>query len=95
MISHCANPVCGKSFHYFSGGRLYRFQSPGPEFALQRRSQRDLQHKTFTVNGVFLAVRAMLQKVLAAIQLSRRIFAVPLADPAVRPGRAPVIAVER
>lgn len=25
MISHCANPDCGKAFHYLHGGRLYRF----------------------------------------------------------------------
>lgn len=30
MISHCANPDCGKPFHYLHGGRLYRFDVAPP-----------------------------------------------------------------
>lgn len=30
MISHCANPDCGKPFHYLHGGRLYRFDVSPP-----------------------------------------------------------------
>lgn len=26
MVSHCANPTCGKPFHYLRGGRLYSFE---------------------------------------------------------------------
>jgi hypothetical protein len=30
MISHCANPDCKVAFHYFRGGRLYRFDVRRP-----------------------------------------------------------------
>ena len=30
MISHCANPDCKVPFHYFRGGRLYRFDIRHP-----------------------------------------------------------------
>jgi hypothetical protein len=26
MVSHCANPSCGRAFHYLRGGRLYSFE---------------------------------------------------------------------
>lgn len=26
MVSHCANPSCGRPFHYLRGGRLYSFE---------------------------------------------------------------------
>jgi hypothetical protein len=26
MVSNCANPTCGRPFHYLRGGRLYSFE---------------------------------------------------------------------
>ena len=51
MISHCANPDCGKPFHYLHGGRLYRFDVAPPNLTSE-----DIPNAICSIGGTHMAV---------------------------------------
>jgi uncharacterized protein YcsI (UPF0317 family) len=44
MVSHCANPKCGKPLHYLREGRIFVFDVPGKETDGNGKQSRRMEH---------------------------------------------------
>jgi len=44
MMSHCANPACGKPLHYLRDGNIFRFEVAGNDTEPEGKRLRRLEH---------------------------------------------------
>lgn len=95
MISCCANPSCGRPFHYLRGGRLYRFELSAPSAPCADVPNAICTSKPSHATVFFWLCRECSTKYSLHFNFRDGARLVPRADGTAEPRTAPVIAVRQ
>ena len=93
MISNCANPDCKVPFHYFRGGRLYRFDIRHPSTPCKDVANAVCSLKPPHAAVFFWLCEQCSLRYSLKFNVQEGLTLAPLANAVKRQGDAPVVAV--
>ena len=89
LISLCANPACGRPFHYLRGGRLYRFEVRAPSSPCKDVPNAICSTKPSHSTVFFWLCEPCSRKFSLQFKSHEGASLVPLTDPAFKAGSHP------